>query len=452
VANLIVDSVLTNAKAYLKGEIVDCSLAIEDGKIHKIGKETNMPQSDEKTDLHNLLVLPGVVDSHVHLRDEGKAYKETFYTGTCAAAAGGVTTVLDMPNNSPVTMSAETLGNRMQLAKRRTIINVGFYSELPVDLDEIKQITESGAIGFKLFLGEQVGGQNIDDDEALANSFKIAGESSTPIAIHAEDHSYLKHKVERFKLEGRDNINAFLKAHTEEAEVAAVERVINIIKQTNGSRAHFCHLSTEKSMQLIYQAKQNTKQITCEVTPHHLLLTKAVYESLGTEALTLPPLRTKENVEALWKYIADETVDTIGSDHAPHELQEKEASSIWDVKVGIPGLETLLPLILTSVHKNRLTLNRAIQLLSEKPAATFQLFDRGHLQQGKNADLIVVDFNFRFQIDASKFKSKAKFSPFDGWQVQGKPLKTYVNGRLVMDEGEIFVEPGSGKVITRVQK
>ena len=142
--NLIVDLVLTNARAYLKGEVVDCNLAIEDGRIQKIGKETNMPKADEKTDLHGLLVLPGVIDSHVHLRDEGNAYKETFYTGTCAAAAGGVTTVLDMPNNSPVTMSSESLAGRMQKASYRVIVNVGFYSEFPTNLDEIQEIVEAG--------------------------------------------------------------------------------------------------------------------------------------------------------------------------------------------------------------------------------------------------------------------------------------------------------------------
>ncbi len=154
---LIVDSVLTNAKAYLNGQIIDCSIAIEEGKIHKIGKETQMPQADEKTDLHNLLVLPGLIDEHVHLRDEGKAYKEDFSSGTAAAAAGGFTTVLDMPNNDPVTMSVGTLRNRMEIAQTKILTNVGFYSEFPKNLTETAAIVAEGAIGFKLFMGSQVG-------------------------------------------------------------------------------------------------------------------------------------------------------------------------------------------------------------------------------------------------------------------------------------------------------
>ena len=157
---------LTNAKAYLNGQIIDCSIAIEEDKIFKIGKETQMPNADQKIDLKNLLVLPGLIDEHVHLRDEGKAYKEDFQTGTAAAAAGGFTTILDMPNNEPVTMSLETLRNRMAIAERKVLVNVGFYSEFPKKLAEAKVIVSEGAVGFKLFMGSQIGGLNIDDDQA----------------------------------------------------------------------------------------------------------------------------------------------------------------------------------------------------------------------------------------------------------------------------------------------
>ena len=185
---MIVDSVLTNAKAYLKQGIVDCSIAIEDGNIQKIGKETQMPKTDEHINLQNHLVLPGLIDVHVHLRDEGKAYKEDFYSGTAAAAAGGFTTVLDMPNNEPVTMSAETLKNRMRIAERRVLVNVGFRSEFPTDLNRIKGIAAEGAVGFKFFMGSQIGGVNVNDDEALHEAFTRIGEAGVPVAVHAEDN------------------------------------------------------------------------------------------------------------------------------------------------------------------------------------------------------------------------------------------------------------------------
>ncbi len=447
---MIVDSVLNNAKAYLKQDIVDCSIAVENGRIFKIGKETHMPKADEKIDLHNLLVLPGVIDSHVHLRDEEKAYKETFLTGTAAAAAGGVTTVLDMPNNSPVTMSVQTLRNRMEIAKRSVLVNVGFYSEFPTNLDETKEIVAEGAVGFKLFMAEQVGGLNIDNDEALKGAFKKTAELNVPVSVHAEDHRLLKKAKEKLKLAKRHDVTAFLKAHDERVEYEAVKRLLALNAQVD-NRVHFCHLSTEKGLNAVAEAKKADQKVTCEVTPHHLLLTKDVYESLGAKAVTMPPLRSRENVEALWKGVTEDTVDSIGSDHAPHTLEEKDANSIWDVKVGVPGLETMLPLMLTMVHTNRLSLDRAVQLLTEKPAEIFGLGDRGCLEQGKNADLVVVDFNRRFKINASKFHSKAKFSPFNGWDVQGKPVKTFVNGQLTMDEQNIVAKPGSGSVVRRAQ-
>jgi len=443
---LIVDSVLTNAKAYLNKEIVDCSLAIENGKIFKIGTETQMPKADEKINLRSLLVLPGLIDVHVHLRDEGKAYKEDFYTGTAAAAEGGMTTVLDMPNNAPVTMSAEKLKNRMQIAERKVLVNVGFYSEFPTDLDEVTDIVAQGAVAFKLFMACQVGGLNIDDDKALQEAFRKVGELGVPVAVHAEDKALLMANEERLKRANRHDATAFLRAHSERVELKAIERLLNISAQLD-MRLHFCHVTAEEGLNAVIEAKKSGRTVTCEVTPNHLLLSNADFERFGSLLIMMPPLRSESNNQALWKGLSDGWVDVLGSDHAPHALNEKTASSVWEVKVGDPGLETTLPLILTMVRKNRLSLSHVVQLLSEKPAEIFNLKNRGRLEQGKKADLTVVDFKRKFKIDASKFHSKAKYSPFDGWEVQGKPVKTFVNGLLIMDEQEIVAKPGSGDLI-----
>ena len=445
---MIVDSVLTNAKAYLNGQIVDCSIALEEGTIFKIGKETQMPNADQKTNLKNLLVLPGLIDEHVHLRDEGKAYKEDFQTGTAAAAAGGFTTVLDMPNNEPVTMSLETLRNRLAIAERKILVNVGFYSEFPKKLAEAKGIVSEGAIGFKLFMGSQIGGLNIDNDQDLENAFKEVAALNAPVAVHAEDKALLVKNEEKLKQAKKTSIAAFQDAHSETVELKAVERLLKISAQTD-MRLHFCHVSTEEGLNAIAEAKKSGRKVTCEVTSNHLLLSTADLERFGQMLIMAPPLRGKNHVEALWKGLEAGLIDTLGSDHAPHALSEKSASSVWDVKVGVPGLETTLPLILTLVKKNRLSLAQAIQLFGEKPAEIYGLNDRGRLEQGKNADLTVVDFNWKFKIDASKFKSKAKYSPYDGWEVQGKPVKTFVNGMLVFDEGEIVAKAGSGSIVRR---
>ncbi|MGA2308022.1 MAG: dihydroorotase family protein [Candidatus Bathyarchaeia archaeon] len=445
---MIADVVLVNTKAYMNLAIVDCSVAIDDSRILKIGRETNMPKSDVRLDLKNLLVLPGLIDVHVHLRDEEKAYKEDFYSGTAAAAAGGMTTALDMPNNNPVTMSVETLRNRMGLAERKVLVNVGFYSEFPKDKSEIQAIVREGAVGFKLYMAEQVGGLDIRNDQAIMEAFKVAGSLGILTATHAEDEQTLKRNEDKFKSIGRNDINAFLKAHSEDVEVKAIERLLKLAKQT-GMHLHFCHVSTEAGMTKIIEAKKSELQVTCEATPHHLFLSVRDLKRIGSLALTMPPLRDRRDVDGLWEAVKNGWVDVIGSDHAPHTLKEKEAESVWDVKVGIPGLETTLPLLLTEVRRGRISIGDVVRLMSENPAEIFKLKNKGRLKEGNDADLTVVDLNRKYKIDASKFHSKAKFSPFEGREVQGKPVKTIVAGQLVMDDGEIVAKAGSGRIIRR---
>jgi len=445
---LVVDLLLSNAKAYINKEILDCSLAIKEGKIFKIGKEVSMPKAETKVDLKNLLVLPGLIDAHVHLRDEGKAHKEDFHSGTAAAAAGGITTVLDMPNNDPVTMSAETLRNRMEKAEKMILVNVGFFSEFPRDLKEIKRIVEEGAVAFKLFMVEQVGGLKIDDDHALLEAFKILSKLKVSVAFHAEDKSMLKKAEEEFKRTSRNDIEAFLKAHRESVEVKATKRLLEIAEQTP-VHMHFCHISTENGLKAVIEGKKSRMPVTCEATPHHLLLSTDDLRRIGTLALTMPPVRERYHAVYLLDGIKNGWIDILASDHAPHTLEEKKAKVVWDVKVGIPALETMLPLVLTEVKRGRLTTGDVVRLMAEKPAEIFKLKGRGSLKRGNNADLVVVDLDEKYKIDASRFHSKAKYSPFNGWKVEGKPVKTFVNGRLVMDEGEIVAEAGSGEIIRR---
>ena len=445
---MIVDTVLTNAKAYLKREILDCNIAIEKGRIFKIGREAHMPKADETTNLRNLLVLPGLIDAHVHLRDEGKAYKEDFYTGTSAAAAGGVTTVLDMPNNDPVTMSVETLKNRMQTAKKKTVVNIGFYSEFPNNLEEAEGIVAEGALGLKLFMAQQIGGLNIDNDKAIQEAFTKTSELSIPVAVHAEDKATLLAAETKLKKTKHHNAAAFLKAHSEQVELKAIERLLKLNAKAL-THLHFCHLTTKEGLQAITKAKKAGSTVTCEVTPNHLLLSSADFERYGALLTIMPPLRSSSHIESLWKGIAEGWVDTLGSDHAPHTLEEKVTNDIWEAKAGLPSVETTLPLMLTMARKNRLSIATLVQLLAERPAEIFGLNDRGKLEQGKKADLVAVDFNRKFMIDASKFHSKAKFSPYNGWEAQGMPVKTFVNGLLVMDEQEILVKPGSGELTRR---
>lgn len=435
------DLLIHGCKIFYRNQIVEASVAIDEGRIVKIGKESTMPHAEKKYVFQGKLMLPGMVDIHVHLRDQELSYKETFETGTMAAATGGVTTVLDMPNNKPVTASPRALLERMNVAKNRIYVNVGFYSAFPRDLSEVYEIIKIGAIGFKINLSRQIGPLNVDDDETITSFLKILRDVEIPVSIHAEDRSVISKLEEEYKSSNKNNYEYFLKAHPPEAEVIAIRRMLNIARNLN-TKLHIAHLTTYSGLQLI---RENKKHFTCEVTPHHLLLTEDVIKDLNGFAIMEPPLRSKSNVQALWRGIKDGVVDVIASDHAPHTINEKSSNNVWNIRPGIPGLETTLPLMLTAFSRNKLPLIKLVELLSEKPAEIFNLKGKGRIEVDYDADLVILDLKKSVKINPQKFKSKAKYSPFKDFTVKGVPIATFVGGVLVF-EGDEVVEP-AGRII-----
>jgi dihydroorotase len=445
---LPVDMVLHNAKIYTRGRIVEAGLAIDDGKILKIAKETNLPSASTKTNLKGHTTLPGLIDPHVHLRNQQLAYKEDFFSGTAAAAAGGVTLTIDMPNNKPVTMDSFSLRERMKLAERRAVVNVAFYSAFPQKLEEVPSIVKEGATAFKLYMSEKIGGLDVDDDKLLLQAFNKVAKMRVPVAVHAEDRKILETKKREMEKTGRKDVETYAKSRPPEAEARAIRRIVQLAKKT-GVQIHFCHVSSAVGLNAFLTAKKDGPPVTCEVTPHHLLLSSEHLKRYRTLALTNPPLRTKKDVAALWGALKQGFIDVLASDHAPHTLEEKKVESIWDAKPGIAGLETTLPLLLTQVLEGHLTIADLVRLTSEKPAEIFNLRNRGRIEKGNWADIVVVDINRKYKINASNFYSKAKYSPFNGWNVRGKPVKTFVNGQLIMDEGAIVAKPGASQIIRR---
>lgn len=445
---MLVDRLLLNSKVYFRGEIIEAGIAIENGKIFKIGKEPTLPKASEKIDLNGLLALPGLIDVHVHLRDQKQAYEETFYTGTAAAAAGGITTVLDMPNNEPVTMSAESLRERMKTAEKQILTNLAFYSAFPEEMSQIARIVEEGAVAFKIFLVKQIGGLNIDDDEEIVEALKITRDLDVPVAFHAENRKDVEVLRQRLILDNRNDIWAYLKAHNVDVEAKSVRRVVRFA-EVSEAKVHVCHISSAKSLAHILEAKERGFKISCEVTPHNLLLSSEDFWEKGSLMLTDPPVRGEDEQQLLWEGLRKGIIDVLASDHAPHLLEEKFSDEIWKVKPGIPGLETTLPLMLTQINRGLISIHDLVRLMAENPARIFNLSERGALEEGFVADITVVDMHKGGIIDPSRFYSKAKYSPFDGWPVKGLPVKTFVNGLLVMDEGEIVAKPGVGRIIRK---
>ena len=441
-----VDVVLYNCKIYVHGNLVEAGLAIDKGKIVKIAKHTNLPSASTKMNLKGHMILPGLIDCHVHLRDQQLAYKEDFVTGTAAAAAGGVTSVIDMPNNNPVTLDSLSLKERMKQAEKRVLVNVAFNSAFPKNLEEISEIVKAGAVGFKVYLSNNIGGIDVDDDGLLFAAFMQAKKNGILVAVHAEDNRIIEDHRRELEAAGQNDAVAYVRAHSPEAEAQSIQRIIRLVTHSS-VHVHFCHISSALGLDAVLVGKNAGLPVTCEVTPHHLLLTSDQYNCSELFALTDPPLRTREDVAALWSALKRGFIDVIASDHAPHTIEEKSVDSVWKVKPGIPGLETILSLLLSQVNDGRLTLSELVRLTAEGPAKTFNLNDRGFLSEGKWADIVVVDLKQEYEINSSAFFSKAKYSPFDGMRLKGKPVKTFVNGKLVIDDGELVTSVGAGHII-----
>lgn len=350
-----------------------------------------------------MLKLPGLIDTHVHLREPGATQKEDFETGTRAAIAGGYTTVLDMPNNPEPTISPEALEKKISLAKGRILCDVGFHFGATGDSVKHFNSIKDTVFGLKVYMNHTTGTLLQEDPKALQTIFS----------------SWPKDKI--------------LMVH---AEGETLEKAIQLTSK-NGNKLHVCHVSKAYEISLIRQAKVEGLSITCEVTSHHLFLTEADQKRLGAYGIMRPPLSTKVDQEALWVGIADGTVDTIASDHAPHTKEEKNSPTPPN---GVPGLETTLPLLLTALHEGRLTIEDIIRLCHKNPAKIFNI--------PKQLDTYIeVDSTTTYNLQPTTFFTKCGWSPFEGMRVKGKVKTVYLRGEKVFENGQILAKSGSGKII-----
>jgi len=438
---------IADAKIVQGEKILEGGISIRNGRIDKICKTTLLPETDKTIDGKGLIAIPGLIDAHVHLRGMELSYKEDFSSGTLAAVAGGFTTVLDMPNTRPPTNSDERLIEK--IAKARTAINanVGFYASLAESALDLRRMVNAGAIAFKLYMNEPDPDAWQCDPERLLPSLEECGSLGIPVAVHAETGPAIARIQMKLREAGRNSVQDFLRAHSPKFELDAVRMITDLARRAH-SKVHICHLSTYRSLREISAARKKGVDVTCEVTPHHLLLDTTDLNRRGGPAMMVPPLRKESDTKALWRAMIRGEIDIVASDHAPHSLEEKAGKDLWTVRPGLPGLETTLPLLLTKVHRGQIALTRLVQLLAEKPAQIFGLQGKGHLQAGMEGDLVLVDPKGRFKIDSSKFYSKAHFSPFDGFKCVGRPVTTIVAGHIVYDREEIL-EKNRGKIVAR---
>jgi dihydroorotase len=431
---------IESAKIPTDEGLTTANLFIEDGAIKKISRLRPTEPADLKIAASRLIALPGMIDAHVHLRDLEFSYKETFETGTRAAAVGGFTTVLDMPNSKPATINASNLAQKMEKAHGRLFVNVGFQGSLVRDPDQMRRMADLGAIAFKIYLNKAVETFNSGNDDELLAALQAAKEVNALVTVHAEDGDAI-HDVQRACIaSGKTSIKDFLTAHAPKMEADAVRRILNLTQGLN-LRLHICHITIPEAVKLV-----KSFGATCEATAHHLLLNENIFKKQRTLAICVPPIRPENYRAGLWREFIHRDVDILASDHAPHTLEEKSRENVWDAASGVPGLETSLPLLFTQFSKKRITLKRLVEATATRPARIFRLPKKGALTEGYDADIVLVNPKKKFVIRAKDFMSKAKYSPFEGMRCVGRAEYTIVNGTLVSEHGEIVDSP-AGRIV-----
>jgi allantoinase len=449
---LIVDLVVKGGRVCTPQGFFVGDIAIEEGKIVSLSRSGFVPRADKVIDAEGNLVLPGVIDMHVHFRDPGFPEREDFESGTRAAAAGGVTTVVDMPNTVPSVTSPEALEEKKRIAESKALVDfalVGGAGE--VQVQALTSMAEGGVVAFKTFMIARFRELAASDGQMLDNFETIAG-TGLPCLIHAENENIVSRWMEKAKASGRVDPMAHCDFRPPIAEDEATMRTIMLAGET-GVHLHICHMTTKGAAEILGWAKAGGRRVTGETSANYLLLTAEAMKKVGPFAKIDPPLRGKEDQEALWKALNGGIIDVVASDHAPYPKEDKEKgwANIFDAPSGGVGVETSLPLMLDCVDRGLLTIERLVEVSSANPAKILGLYPRkGTLTLGADADLVIVDLKRGFEIRGDKLHSKQKITAFEGYRGKGLPLTTMVRGKVVMEECEVVGEPGYGEFLRRI--
>ena len=417
-------------------QIVD--IGVQNGKIAQIATKISDISSDTRV-IHakGLHVLPGIIDSQVHFREPGLTHKEDLESGTRAAILGGVTTVFEMPNTNPSTTTEETFQDKLNRARGRAHANYAFFMGGAHDnVDKIADLEmQPHCSGVKIFMGSSTGNLLVEDDETLE---RILKQGTRRVIFHSEDEMRLRER-KQIAIDAADP-HAHPVWRDVETAVNSTRRLLRLARKTN-RRIHVLHISTGEEMDLLKDQKDIA---SVEVLPQHLtLFAPDCYDKLGTYAQQNPPIREKRHLERIWKAVLDGTVDVIGSDHAPHTKEEKEKPYPQSPS-GVPGVQTLVPIMLNHVHAGKISLHRFVEMVTENPRKIFNIANKGRLSEGWDADITIVDLKKQKTIDNSWIASKCGWTPYHGEKVTGWMTHTIVGGQVVMEDDKV-VSAASGQ-------
>jgi dihydroorotase len=423
------DLILKNGTVWTPSGPVETSVCVRGGQIVEIGANGD---AGETIDCTGLTVMPGVIDSQVHFREPGLEQKEDLESGSRAAVLGGVTAVFEMPNTKPNTDSVEALNEKLKRAKDRMWCDHAFYVGATAanaeQLGELEMLP--GAAGIKVFMGASTGDLLVSDDKELA---RVLAHGRRRVAIHAEDETRMQ---ERSNLRVAGDPSSHPVWRDDESAMLATRRIVKLAREA-GRRIHVLHVTTPAELEFL---GENKDIATCEVTPQHLTLAgEEAYPRLGTYAQMNPPIRSGAHREGLWHWVNQGVPDVLGSDHAPHTKEEK-AQEYPASPSGMPGVQTLLPLMLDHVAKGRLTMQRLIDLTASGPQRIFNLVNKGRIAPGYDADFTIVDLKKQWEVEDEWLASRCGWSPFTGMTLTGRPIGTIIRGRRVMWEASLANE------------
>ena len=449
-----IDLYLKNAQVVTETEVFHGGVTVEGEKIAGVVRGDQEIQAVQVIDLQGCVLLPGVVDAHVHFNEPGRENWEGYRTGTMAAAAGGVTSVLEMPlNSTPPTINRELLAYKRQVVASQAVVDYGNWGGL-VDnnLADLDAMHEDGVIGYKAFASASgVDFERLNDDLIYAGLDKMR-QLGNVVGLHAENEWVCSYLSKQLKDAGRTDRAAWYESRPPFAELETIQRASYWAKVTGGN-LHVVHISVADGIRHLAQLRQAGVHVTAETCPHYLFFDHQDFERIGPAAKCAPPIRSREDVEALWACVLEGLVDTIGSDHSPCSWDEKEKGmdNIWKAWGGISGVQLTLPVLLSEgVNKRGLSLSELARMLSYNPARLFGLYpQKGKIQPGADADLAVVDLGQEWTLSADQLFYKNKFSAYVGSTFKGQVQRTLVRGKTVYHSGQILAEPGYGKLLLR---
>ncbi len=429
-------------------------IVIKDGKISQLVHGNPEIEAVETIDATGKVVMPGMVDPHVHFSEPRPDAYEGFETGTKAAAAGGITTVVEMPlNASPPTISGELLAKKQAVVQQKAVIDVGLWGGL-VDnnLTELPDLEAGGVLALKAFMSDSASDFARSDDDIVFAGLQFAAEHGLPVGVHCENEYITRFLKEKLQAEGRKDMRAWPESRPPFQELEAIDRAIHLAK-ASGGHLHIVHISQAEGIRKTIAARQAGVNVTNETCPQYLLLDVEDYVRIGPTAKCAPAIRPRELVEELWGSVLAGEVDVIACDHSPCLPKDKAgaADDVWQIWGGISGVQTMLQGIITEgVHKRGLSLNLLVKMMSSNPARIFGMYpQKGSLEPGTDADIVIVDLDAEWTLTADQLLYLHKHSAFIGYEFKGAVSQTLVRGMPVWADGEIQVEPGYGNLVNR---